>query len=353
MTTADRTQGVGEKPRSSSRPAAACRTRNQGGTERSKLIANGFVTLLTAANHKEHLMDLTYKYKTVSVEHLKELQEDINELDRQGKLIDNERYRGYVSPDRFTLPENFLDARFIVILAHFTPLMIVDFLLNNKKYEAMLPPECYYSGMTNDTWIKLIEEEIIKQPGYRIEAIEPIPLKRLAVRSGLGRYGRNNICYVDEMGSFVTLCGFLTDFEFAEDNWQEVTMMDDCGSCRICMLECPCDCIREENFVIDAPKCISWYNERNGEFPGWMDPDIHNALLGCMKCQMSCPANDRAMEFTGRFEDIPQEDTKNILSGTIDEAALEAISKIFGPFTENELEDFTPILKRNLSVLIK
>jgi hypothetical protein len=32
--------------------------------------------------------------------------------------------------------------------------------------------------------------------------------------------------YVDEMGSFITLYGFFTDFEFAEDNWQEVRMMD-------------------------------------------------------------------------------------------------------------------------------
>ena len=320
---------------------------------RSKLIADGFVMLLTALNHKECLMNLTYKYKTVSVEHLKELQEFINQLDRQGKLSDNERYRNYLSPKRFTLPENFLDAKFIIILAHFTPLMVVDFLLNNKKYEAMLPPECYHTAMTNDIWIKLIEEEIIKQSGYRIEAVEPIPLKLLAVRSGLGKYGRNNICYVDQMGSFLTLCAFFTDYEFAEDNWQELKMMDNCDSCRICMLECPCDCIREENFVIDAPKCISWYNERNGEFPEWMDPAVHNALLGCMRCQMSCPENDRAMEFTGRFEDIPEEETINILNGTIGEAALESISKIFGPFTEAELEDFTPILKRNLSALIR
>jgi len=297
-------------------------------------------------------MEFTYKYKAVSVDHLKDLQEDIYKLDRQGKLHDNERYRNYLSPDRFTLPENFPDARFIIVVAYFSPLMLVNFTLNNEKHEVMLPPECYHSGMTGNAWIKLIEEEIIKQPGCRIDGVERIPLKLLAVRSGLGRYGRNNICYVDEMGSFISLHGFFTDFEFAEDNWKEVEMMDDCESCRTCMFECPCGCIREENFVIDAPNCITWYNERNGEFPHWMDPGIHNALLGCMKCQMSCPANDRAIEFTGRFEDIPQQDTKNILDGTIDEAALESISKIFGPFTEAELEDYTPILKRNLSVLI-
>jgi len=242
----------------------------------------------------------------------------------------------------------------ITILAHFSPLMFVNFLLHNKKYEVMLAPECYYSGMTNNNWIKLIEEKIIKQSGYRIEEVEQIPLKLLAVRSGLGRYGRNNICYVDGMGSFIALYGFFTDFEFAEDNWQEVEMMDNCESCGICMDECPNNCIREENFVIDAIKCITWYNERNGEFPEWMDPNIHNALLGCMKCQMFCPANAQAMEFTGRFEDIPEEDTINILNGTTGEAGLKSsICKIFGIFTEAELKEYMPILKRNLSVLLQ
>ncbi|UCG60740.1 MAG: hypothetical protein JSV52_10430 [Candidatus Zixiibacteriota bacterium] len=298
-------------------------------------------------------METAYKYKVVSVEHLKDLQAFMNELDRKGKLIDNERYRRCLNPERFTLPENFPDAKFIIIIAHFSPLMLVNFLLNGKKYEVMVPPESYYSGMTDDSWTKLIEEEIIREPGYRIKPIEKIPLKLLAVRSGLGKYGRNNICYVDEMGSFISLHGFYTDYDFAEDNWHEVSMMDDCESCRICMLECPCDCIREENFVIYAPKCITWYNEHKGEFPQWMDPNIHNALLGCMRCQISCPANDRAMEFTGRFDDVPQEETINILNGTIDDAALKSISKIFGPFTEAQLEDFTPILKRNLGALIK
>ena len=163
-------------------------------------------------------MEFKYKYKTVSVEYLKKLQEDFNKLDRQGKLSNNERYRTYLSPKRFTLPQNILDAKFIIILANFSPLMLVNFLLDNKKYEIMLPPECYDSGITNSIWIKLIEEKIIKQSGYKIEGVEQIPLKLLAVRSGLGRYGRNNICYVDEMGSFISLHGFITDFEFAEDN---------------------------------------------------------------------------------------------------------------------------------------
>lgn len=298
-------------------------------------------------------MEITYKYKTVAVEHLQELQDYIGELDLQGKLSNNERYRSYLSPDRFALPEKFPDAKFIIIIAYSSPLMLVNFYLHNKKYEVMLPPEAYFSGITDQNWIELIEKKIIKRPGYKIEGVEPIPLKLLAVRSGLGRYGRNNICYVDEMGSFVALGAFFTDFEFAEDNWQEAKMMDRCESCRICLRQCPHNCIREENFIIDAVKCITWYNEKKGEFPGWIDPEIHNALLGCMKCQMYCPANARAMESTGRFEDIQEEDTIQILNGTPCEAGLKStICKIFGVFTEAEMKDNMPIWKRNPGVLI-
>jgi len=299
-------------------------------------------------------MDFTYKYKTISVEHLKELQEIINNLDHQGKLSKNERYRNYLNPERFTVPGNFLDAKSIIVIARFSPLMKTNFHLHDNTYEIMSPPESYDTGMTDEAWIKLIEANIIKQHGYRIEGAERILLKSLAVRSGLGKYGRNNICYVDEMGSFISLHGFFTDFEFAEDNWQEVSMMDDCESCDICMQECPCSCIREENFVVDATKCVTWYNERKGEFPEWINPDIHNSLLGCIRCQMYCPANNRAMKFTGRFEDVLEEDTSKILEGKIDRDVLKSsVCKIFGISTESELKDWMPIIKRNLGVLIK
>ena len=298
-------------------------------------------------------MESKYKYRTVSVAHLNDVHEDILTLERQGKLHDNERYKGYISPDRFALPENFRDARFIIVIARFSPLMLVNFLQHNNKFEVMVPPECYDSGMTNESWTREIEKNIIRQPGYRIEPIERIPLKRLAVRSGLGKYGRNNICYVDEMGSFISLHGFLTDYEFTKDHWHEVEMMDTCESCEICMSECPCGCIREANFVIDAPRCITWYNEKKGEFPEWMDPGIHNALIGCMKCQLYCPENDRAMEFTGRFEDIPEDETRSILNGTIGEDRQKSICKMFGIHDDAELTDCLPILQRNLSFLMK
>lgn len=298
-------------------------------------------------------MESTYKYRTVSVNHLKELWEDINALDRRGQLSHEERYRGYLSPCRIAIPDDFPDAKFIIILARFSPLMLVNFHLQNRVHEVMMPPESYSIGMTDADWIRLIEQQIIGQSGFRIREVEKMPLKQLAVRSGLGKYGRNNICYVDEMGSFVSLHGFLTDYKFLEDYWQEAEMMDTCELCRICMEECPCSCIREENFVIDAHRCVTWYNEKKGEFPAWMARSVHNALLGCTRCQLSCPENDRALKFMGRFNDVTEKETLCILNGTVGDISQQSpVRTIFGLDTETELMDFMPVLQRNLSVLI-
>ena len=43
-------------------------------------------------------------------------------------------------------------------------------------------------------------------------------MKLAAVRSGLAQYGRNNICYVEGMGSFFSFHAYLTDRVFEEDH---------------------------------------------------------------------------------------------------------------------------------------
>jgi ribosome biogenesis GTPase len=53
------------------------------------------------------------------------------------------------------------------------------------------------------------------------------------------------------------------------------------------------------------------------------------------------------MEFTGRFEVSPEEDTANILNGTRGRAGRKSICERFGTFPEAELQDHRPILKRN------
>lgn len=297
--------------------------------------------------------DFVYRYKTLSVAHLKELQEDIDRLKRESKLSNHKTFRSYLKDKKFEIPESLPSARSLIVMAFFTKLMLVNFHLAGKKYEVMLPPQYYSSGLTEEILRDIVLKRIIKEPGYKAERAFQVHLKLLAVRSGLGRYGRNNLCYVEGMGSLLTLIAYYTDYRFKEDNWTEIGMMEECRDCRICMSHCPSNCITEENFVIDAGKCLPLYNEIQGEFPEWISADAHNALMGCMRCQLHCPANEEAIKLTGRLEEVTEEETEKILKGAPDEKLLKSLSSKLRNFYPTQSKDSFPILTRNLKVLLK
>ena len=300
-------------------------------------------------------LDFKYKYKTVSVDHLEELQEDIDKLHRGGKLSDNEVYRSYIDSKKFELPENFRDAKSIIILAIFSKLALVNFQLDGKNHEIIIPPNYYDDGTTLEDFQNLILREVIKEPGYKIEYTNKLHVKLLAVRSGLGKYGRNNICYIDEWGSMINLYAYFTDFQFKEDNWTEMKMMDQCEKCTICIKNCPTNAIpqpSDENFVINAGNCISVYNEIKGIIPDWVPSDAHNALIGCMRCQKPCPSNRKIIGLTEILEDITEEETKMILDGKTDEELAKSLSNKLKMFYPPDADKVLPVIKRNLELLI-
>ena len=298
-------------------------------------------------------LDSIFEYRTVSVEHLEELQEDIDVLLREGKLSDNETFRSYIEGRGFSLPESFTDAKSIIVLALFTPLALADFHYKGTRHEIMIPPQYYATGRKMEQLEETIHKKIIGESGYRIELAREVFIKRLAVRSGLGKYGRNNICYVNEMGSMITLYAFFTDFAFENDDWTETQMLDDCENCTHCLKNCPLGAIREDNFVIDVGRCVTLYNEIDGEFPEWIPSDTHNALYGCMRCQKKCPGNRESITMTRRLDDITEEETEALLSGAIeDERILQSISEKLGCFTRENAKSVLPSLSRNLRVLI-
>lgn len=297
-----------------------------------------------------------YRYKTVSIDHLDELQEDIDKLRRAGKLSDNKTYRSYIDSKKFEIPETLPNAKSIIIIAISAKPALVDFHLNGKKYEVIIPPNYYDDGTTFKDFEKLIQEDIIKEPGYKIEYTNKLHLKLLAVRSGLGKYGRNNICYVDDWGSMLYLYAYFTDFQFEEDNWTEMKMMDKCENCSACITNCPTHAIptiSNENFVINANKCIPVYNEIKGIIPDWVPPDAHNALIGCMRCQNICPANREIIKLTERFEDITEDETKMLLNGKYEEKLGKSLSKKLKMFTLPDAERVLPVIKRNFSYLLR
>ena len=297
------------------------------------------------------LGDFTLRHRTVSVDHLKELQADIDRLENEGKINRNKVFRSYISNKQFRIPQDFSDAKSLVVIAVRMKPMLVNFLFGGRKHEIVLPSAYYDDGLTEEMLHDYVMKEVVNGPGHRIERAK-VHLKLLAVRSGLGRYGRNNLCYVEGMGSMLALYAFFTDYQ-CEDNWAEMDMMDCCMNCGICMNSCPNRCISEGNFVIDVSRCLSLFNEIKGEFPEWIRPDAHNALMGCFRCQSCCPANREAIKNSGRLEDVTEEETRRILDGTPDKELLNSLSiKLKGFYPTQSRGDF-PVLTRNLRALLR
>jgi len=48
-----------------------------------------------------------------------------------------------------------------------------------------------------------------------------LPLKTLAVCSGLAEHGRNNLCYVPGMGSFFQRVGIFSSLPCTDDSWRK------------------------------------------------------------------------------------------------------------------------------------
>ena len=301
-------------------------------------------------------IEFEYKYRTLSVDHLEELQEDIDKLRRAGILSDNEVYRSYIDSKKFEIPESFPNAKSIIILAIFSKLGIVNFHLNSNKYEVMIPPNYYDDGTTLEDFQNLILKEIIKEPGYKIEYTNKLHAKLLAVRSGLGKYGRNNICYIDDWGSMINLFAFFTDYPFENDNWNDLKMMEHCENCSFCINNCITHAIPEDTddcFVINATNCISVYNEIPGVIPDWIPSEAHNSLIGCMRCQKQCPGNREVINQTNRLEDITEVETEKILNGSEDKKLINSLSKKLKMFAPGYEERMLQVIKRNFELLIK
>jgi epoxyqueuosine reductase len=169
------------------------------------------------------------------------------------------------------------------------------------------------------------------------------------VRSGLAKYGRNNITYVDGWGSYHRLRAFFSDIPCPQDNWQEPVALELCSKCEACVKKCPTHAIGADRFLLDGGKCLTFFNEANEEFPDWIDPAWHNCLIGCMVCQDVCPANKDHTAWIIPGGDFSEEETRMILEGVgkekLPSGIIEKLKKIC-MFDEYDL------LKRNLEVLM-
>lgn len=315
------------------------------------IILNRFIMEDTMDREKTREALLTrleergYRASVVSLHHLTELEKDIQRLFTKG-LFDKAFYQEELTSFDFKTPDSLPQAQSLIAVAVPQPQNRVSFVLGEKPFSFLIPPT-YQNSI--DEEIKKLILGFLKPMGYRLVKAY-LPLKLLAIRSGLALYGKNNIAYAHGMGSFFRLIGFYSDLPCMDDNWGELRIMESCKDCSACGKSCPASAIGSDRFLLHAERCLTYHNERSNDFPGWIDPSWHHCLVGCLICQKSCPINRSFIDRIEESEGFSQEETALLLKG--------ASKDDLGPETLRKLErlgllEYIGLLPRNLKVLFE
>lgn len=296
-----------------------------------------------------HFVERGCQGRILSVQRLCDLQEEIEGRYRQS-LFDEEFYQERLAWFDFGIPDSLPEAKSLIVVAVPCSQSQAVFTWNGKSRELTLPPT--YVGYEETR--KMVEDliaGIIGPKGYSITRTK-LPLKLLAVKSGLGSYGRNNICYVPGMGSYLQLVAVFSDLLCDKDSWQDVQMMRRCQNCFACSLKCPTGAIPQDRFLLRAERCIVFHNEKPGNipFPEWIDHSWHNCLVGCLHCQRICPENKDFMQRIDRREEFYEEETALLLQGVaLDQLPAATVRKL----RKLDLIEYLDGLPRNLDVFFR
>jgi epoxyqueuosine reductase len=286
-----------------------------------------------------------YRGTVLSIEHVAQLKYEIEECLSQ-KKIDAGLYEKYLTYFEFDVTASLPKARSIIITAAPQPQRKITFHFNKQRHLVIVPPTYYCD---TDNQIRNTLQNILNSNDYQLYPAA-LPFKLLAVRSGMAKYGKNNIAYVEGLGSFVRLRAFLSDMPTGKSDWLEPQVMKECDRCKACLNECPTRAIVPDRFLIHAERCLTFLNEWTEEFPEWLDPAWHNSLIGCMKCQLVCPVNKRFVKWVEEGEDFSEAETESILNGVpLDHLPPETAHKL----KRSYMVEYLDVLPRNLRALLK
>jgi epoxyqueuosine reductase len=285
----------------------------------------------------------------VPARRLEELKAEIDDFGHRGGLNGFQRYITEKLYEYAPAEPDFRFASALVFAFPVPPYAEVAFRHAGLTIRAKCLARGFPDRPDPQTEIKNRVQAFLEARGFSARNAPRLPLKRLAVRSGLARYGRNNICYMEGMGSFLTLGALFTDLPAEEVAWRELEPMDACRECEACRKACPTGAIRPDRFLIDNERCLSYFNEGPGDFPAWLPASVHHSLYDCLFCQLACPQNAAfAGEPIGPFE-FDEADTEALLDGRGVDGLSEggkAIARLLG------LDGWPQAIPRNLRALM-
>jgi len=278
----------------------------------------------TAQSHNDHLAAL-------SVAHLPGVKQD---FDRLG--IDTSPYY------RFTPPEDLgFTARAVIVVAAASPVASVAFNADGEKITVTIPPS-YVDADKEDAVTLQYLRDALHGYGYAIAPAGGLPCKPIAVHAGLGVYGRNNLLYVEGMGSLLRLFLFFSDLPCPAENFTPLRRHPMCRSCDKCVSNCPSAALNHTNELVDADRCLCAVNESKADFPEWIKPEWHHAMIGCMRCQDICPINQPYLQKPQEIASYSTVQTLSFLRGELPEERLAVLGMGW----------YSAVLPRNLMALL-
>jgi epoxyqueuosine reductase len=304
---------------------------------------------------REALDRAGYRHALAPVSIARQLYEEVAASRDQG-LLSAKLFDAYQEYWRFVAPDGVAEPRTLIAVAWLSLPLKLRFQLSEGPLDSVVPPT-YISAEGRAECLGVVRS-VLGPAGHAVGWAR-VPVKLLAARTGLARYGRNNIAYVSGLGSYVRLGALCTDADlgaFYEDSQaggaagtRAYAFMDECVRCHACQRACPTGCIPEDGTVIDATHCLTEANENEGGWPPWVPADSHNSLVGCMRCQQACPV-DRAylgkeVELVVEFD---REETDLILQNL---APGELPTGLRAKLAGLDLDGYSPVLGRNLRAL--
>jgi len=159
------------------------------------------------------------------------------------------------------------DGRRVLVIAMPRPAHLVTFIVDGRPVEVVLPPTYERYQPTFEDVRQDLATHVL--PASAVETARA-PLKLLAARLGLVRYGRNNLTYARSIGSYLQLVGYVTDADLPVDPaWQpcEPCLLDECERCSVCEALCPTATIVSNRVLLHTEQCLTLTSETNGAWP--------------------------------------------------------------------------------------
>ena len=260
------------------------------------------------------------KVKIIPITRLETLKQEVEQFKRHEPL---NKFQRWIVDElyAFGAPDIGFSANTILLIAIPNPFYTtVAFCHRGKAYRFLCPVMSDF-----DATDRALDAALA--PGaHRITKIENIPMKRLAVQSGFAEYGRNNICYIDGLGSHFSFAAYLSDMTCPETSWRDVRMAARCTTCTACLDSCPTHAIEAGRFLIDNEKCLSYLNESKHPFPAWLPEAAHHCVYDCLICQRVCPMNRGLKKKSGTVH-FTETEIATLLSGVPCDAYPESLLK--------------------------